>query len=83
MFTIVRKWVRGEEDICATHNSMYDYFESRSVAELIAKDLTKEMSKDSWYGFKWYGDKFYVKEVSDEYLACVQGRNARMLASMM
>ena len=83
MYTIIRKNAFTEEDICADLNSQYDYFENKSIAEFIAKDLTREMAKEAWYGFKWYGDKFFVREVSPEYVAIVCGRNSNIQVAQM
>ena len=83
MFTIIRKSICGEEDICADRYSQYDYFTSKDIAELIAKDLTIEMNSEAWYGFKWYGDTFYAKEVSEQYIASIYKRNANMQVAQM
>ena len=83
MYTIIRKTFCGEEDICADMYSQYDYFTSKDVAELIAKDLTINMNSEAWYGFKWYGSKFYAKEVSEEYIATICRRNANIQTAQM
>lgn len=83
MYAIFRHSWTGDEDICADIDGEFDYFDNKYDAEYVANDLTKEMSKDEWIGYKWHGCRFYVEEVSDVYLKEVQHRNAMILASRM
>lgn len=83
MYAIFKHRWFGDEDICSDCDGEYDYFDSRSEAEEVANDLTKEMSKDEWSGHRWHGARFYVKEVDDIYLRSVQHSNAMKLASRM
>lgn len=67
MFAIFRKNVFGTEDVSAKCNSL-DYYTSKSIAEDIAEDLNISWNTNDAIGHPWYGSKFFVQDVSKEYI---------------
>ena len=58
-YEVVRHTICGDREI-----EDMDYFDSKNEAEAIANMLTKTYKEDD--GHPWSGDKFYVRELTEE-----------------
>ena len=58
-YEIYRHTICGDRDI-----EDFDYFDNKAEAEKFASDLTENYKEDD--GHPWSGDKFFVREISEQ-----------------
>lgn len=76
MYTVMRRSICGiDDDVCWDHE--YEYFESEKKAERFAKQLEESYSAKAGClpEHPWYGSKFYVWKLPDNYLKSREHQN--------
>ena len=81
MFTVFRKRPGLDEDMCWEDD--IPYFDNQKDAEQCAKEYTEIYNDDDWNGHPRYKDKFYVQEISEEYIREMENRWANQMAASM
>ena len=80
MYAVIRKTVFGLEEDLSFERDDIGYLTSKNVAENIAEDLTDVYKDDDTIGHPWHGDKFYARNVSQDYINSMHGNWAMQRA---
>ena len=83
MYTVFRKCWGLDQDVC--WDEEYDYFESEKEAQKFARELEYSYTDEAGCPpeHPWYGSKFYVQEISEEYIRSKRNTYANWMANMV